>query len=65
VFWQEPDEVARAGVDAMERGARSSAPGLTNVLAAAGGRYLPRTFTLPVQTAIGSALPELRRRLKI
>jgi short-subunit dehydrogenase len=65
VLWQEPDEVARAGVDAMERGARSSVPGLTNVLAAAGSRYLPRTVALPVQTALGAALPELRRRLRI
>ena len=65
VLWQEPDEVARAGVDAMEAGARTSVPGLTNALAAAGGRYLPRTLTLPVQFAVGAALPELRRRLRI
>jgi len=65
VLWQEPEEVARAGVDAMERGARTSVPGAANALAALGGRYLPRTLTLPVQSALTAALPYLRRHLGI
>jgi short-subunit dehydrogenase len=64
-LWQEPDEVARAGVDAMERGARTDVPGLVNVLAAAGARFLPRTISMPVQRTIGAALPDLRRVLRI
>ena len=65
ILWQEPDEVARAGVDAMERGARADVPGLINTVAAAGARYMPRTVSLPVQRAIGAALPDLRRVLRI
>ena len=62
LFWQDADEVARAGVEAMERGARSVVPGVTNLLAAAGSRFLPRTVTLPIETALGAAVPELRKR---
>jgi short-subunit dehydrogenase len=65
VLWQEPDEVARAAVAAMERGSRSATPGRANQLAAVGGRYLPRTLTLPLQAAIGGALPQLRRRFGV
>ena len=65
VLWQEPDEVARAAVDAMERGDRTSVPGLLNALAAAGGRYLPRTVRLPLQHVLGGALPEMRRLLRL
>jgi short-subunit dehydrogenase len=64
-LWQEPDEVARAAVAAMRRGDRSATPGRTNQLAAAGGRYLPRTLTLPMQAAIAGALPGLRRRFGV
>jgi hypothetical protein len=49
----------------MQRGDRSATPGLSNQLAAAGGRYLPRTLTLPLQAAIAGALPELRRRFGV
>ncbi len=49
-------DVARAGVDAMEGGRRSSIPGVVNQLFAAGSRYLPRTVTLPLQVA-ASRLP--------
>jgi uncharacterized protein len=62
-LWQEPDEVARAAVAAMERGSRSATPGVVNQLAALGGRYLPRTVTLPLQAVVGGALPQLRRQL--
>ena len=59
VLWQDPEDVARAAVDAMERGARSSVPGLVNALAAAGSRYLPRTVTLPVQATVGTVVKRL------
>jgi short-subunit dehydrogenase len=65
LLWQDAADVARAGVDAMERGARTDVPGLVNALAAAGARYLPRTVSMPVQRAVAAALPELRRRLPI
>jgi len=42
---------ARRGVDAMEAGRRTAIPGLVNQLFAAGGRYLPRTVTLPLAYA--------------
>ena len=61
-LWQEPDDVARAAVAAMERGSRSVTPGLVNQLAALGGRFLPRAVTLPLQAVIGGALPQLRRQ---
>ena len=41
-------ETARAAVEAMERGKRSEIPGITNVVSALGGRYLPRTVLLPI-----------------
>jgi hypothetical protein len=47
----------------MERGSRSATPGVVNQLAALGGRYLPRTVTLPLQAVVGGALPQLRRQL--
>jgi short-subunit dehydrogenase len=61
LLWQEPAEVARAGVDAMERGARTDVPGLVNALAAAGARFVPRTLSMPLQRMAGDALPLLRR----
>lgn len=64
-LWQEPEDVARAAVDAMEAGVRSLTPGVTNQLAAAGGRFLPRTLSLPVQNVVTAALPGLRRRLGV
>ena len=42
---------ARAAVDAMEAGRRTAIPGLLNQLFAAGGRFLPRSVTLPLATA--------------
>jgi len=38
---------------------------IRDMLAVAGGRYLPRTVTLRVQTAVVTVLPELKRRLRI
>ena len=62
LLWQEPAEVARAAVDAMESGSRSVTPGLTNQLAAAAWRYLPNTLRLPLQEGFTAALPRVRRQ---
>jgi short-subunit dehydrogenase len=51
IFFGDIGSVARAGVDAMEDGRRSAVPGLVNQIFAAGSRYLPRTFTLPIGLA--------------
>jgi uncharacterized protein len=48
LLWQDPDDVARAAVDAMAEGRRTVVPGLTNKLAALGYRFTPRTPFLPV-----------------
>jgi uncharacterized protein len=42
------EDVARAGIEAMVAGRRTSVPGLPNKLSSAGGRVLPRTLLLPV-----------------
>ncbi len=47
-LWARPEDVARAGVDAMLKGKRSVIPGLANRAAALGGRYLPRDLLLPL-----------------
>jgi uncharacterized protein len=61
LLWKDAEQVARAAVAGMERGSRAVSPGLLDELAAAGSRYLPRTVRLPVQAAVGAAVPALRR----
>jgi hypothetical protein len=51
--WQEPEEVARAGVEGMVEGRRVVVPGATNKLAAAGARFAPRTVLLPLAGRFG------------
>ena len=51
ILFADVEGTARAGVDAMEAGRRTAIPGLANQLFAAGGRYLPRTVTLPLAFA--------------
>lgn len=53
-LWQEASDVARVAVDAMVEGRRTAVPGLTNKLAALGGRYASRSVLLPVVRALGS-----------
>jgi len=53
LLWQRPDQVARAAVDGMADGRRSVIPGLTNKLAVAGGRFVPRTLLLPLANRLG------------
>ena len=43
-----PEDMATAGVRAMERGRRSVVPGATNVVGAVGGRLMPRSLVLPL-----------------
>jgi short-subunit dehydrogenase len=64
-LWADAPDVAAAAVDAMEEGRRSVVPGVANQLAAVGGRYLPRSVTLPLQARLFEALPEIRRRFGI
>lgn len=64
-LWAEPADVAREAVDAMERGQRTVVPGVANQLAAVGGRYLPRSVSLPLQARLFEALPELRKRFGV
>jgi len=42
------EEMAAAGVQAMERGRRAVIPGATNVAGAVGGRLMPRALLLPL-----------------
>ena len=42
------EEMAVAGVRAMERGRRAVVPGATNVVGAVGGRLMPRALVLPL-----------------
>lgn len=50
---QTPDEVARAGIEAMVRGRRSVFPGIGPRAAAFGGRFAPRSALLPVMARLG------------
>jgi uncharacterized protein len=42
------EEMAVAGVNAMERGRRAVIPGATNLVGAVGGRLMPRALVLPL-----------------
>jgi short-subunit dehydrogenase len=43
-----PEEIARAGVQALEKGRRHVAPGIVSTMSAFGGHYTPRTVLLPL-----------------
>jgi hypothetical protein len=47
-MWLSPEEVARAGVDGLEKGDRVVVPGRVNQIAALGGRHVPRSVLLPL-----------------
>jgi short-subunit dehydrogenase len=49
-----PQDVARAGVDAMVAGRRSAVPGLSNKLSATGGRLIPRSLLLPLARRVNA-----------
>lgn len=42
------EDVARAGVEGMVKGRRTVVPGIQNKASSLGGRFVPRTFLLPV-----------------
>jgi short-subunit dehydrogenase len=52
-LWQDAEDVARAAVAAMAEGRRTVVPGLHNKLAAAGGRFVPRSVWLPAMRTVG------------
>ncbi len=47
-MWLSPDDVAKAGVEGLERGQRVVVPGLVNQAQAIGGRLMPRWALLPL-----------------
>jgi hypothetical protein len=47
-FWLAPEDVARAGVEGLEKGDRVVVPGRVNQIAALGGRHVPRSVLLPL-----------------
>ena len=47
-IWSDPEDVARAGVEAMVKGTRMVIPGLGNRAVATGGRFAPRSVLLPL-----------------
>jgi hypothetical protein len=51
LVWQDADEAAKAAVDAMAAGRRTTVPGVTNKIAALGLTRAPRTALLPVMRA--------------
>ena len=55
LLWQDPDEAAKAAVDAMAGGRRTVVPGLTNKAMAFGFTRAPRTAWLPFTRAAQSA----------
>ena len=55
IFWQDPEDVARAAVDGMVDGRRSVVPGVTNKLAALYLSFTPRAALLPLARAAQSA----------
>jgi hypothetical protein len=53
-LWQDAADVARVAVDAMVEGRRTAVPGITNKLAALGGRYASRSVLLPMVRVLGA-----------
>ena len=54
LVWQDPEDAAKAAVDAMAAGRRAVVPGLTNKVAAFGFTRVPRMALLPVTRAAQS-----------
>lgn len=47
-MWLDSEDVARAGVEGLEKGARVVVPGLVNRIGALSGHYMPRALLLPL-----------------
>jgi short-subunit dehydrogenase len=52
VFWMSAQDVARAAVEAAERGKRAVVPGLLNRAGALTGQHVPRVLMLPIAKRI-------------
>lgn len=48
LFWTSPEGIAKAAVDAAERGRRTIVPGLLNRAGALSGQHTPRGLALPI-----------------
>ena len=48
IFWMSADDVAKAAVEAAEKGKRAVVPGLLNRAGAITGQHTPRTLVLPL-----------------
>lgn len=55
LFWATAEEVAKAGVQGLERGKRVVVPGVLNRATAVGGQHAPRAVALPLIKRIWSA----------
>jgi uncharacterized protein len=54
-MWAKPDEVAEAGIKALERGKRVVIPGVLNRAGAIGGQHAPRSLYLRVASRVHPA----------
>ncbi len=52
--WMQPDDVAKAGIDAMVKGKRIVFPSLAHQAAGMAGRFAPRSVLLPLVERFGS-----------
>ena len=48
LFWMAADDVAKAAVEAAEKGKRAIVPGFLNRAGAITGQHTPRTLVLPL-----------------
>jgi short-subunit dehydrogenase len=55
LFWDAPDDVARAGIDGLARGKRVVIPGLLNRAGALGGQHAPRSLVLRLTSRVHPA----------
>ena len=61
VFWDTPENVAKAAVSGMEKGRRIVIPGTLNRFGALGGQHAPRSVLLRLAARLHPARPGLRR----
>jgi uncharacterized protein len=52
-IWETAEDVARVGIEAMEKGRRTVFPALTHRAIATGGRFAPRSLLLPLAGKFG------------
>jgi len=55
VFWDDPQQVAKAGIRGLERGKRVVIPGALNRAGAIGGQHVPRSLLLPLASRVHPA----------